>query len=145
MFCCYLTDWAGKNDRHILDDIFKCFFQNENMWISIKISLKFVSKCLNNNIPALVQITAWRRPGDKPLSEPMLFNLLTNICVTRSLWVNTGASLTKSNKLNQHRLWIEAWRSNYIYLNLRWNFGMYECLHPQETIDVITYPCHNFS
>ena len=24
-----------------------------------------------NNIPALVQIMAWRRPGDKPLSEPM--------------------------------------------------------------------------
>ena len=24
-----------------------------------------------NNIPAMVQIMAWRRPGDKPLSEPM--------------------------------------------------------------------------
>ena len=26
---------------------------------------------------------AWRRPGDKPLSEPMLISLLTHICVTR--------------------------------------------------------------
>ena len=34
-----------------------------------------------NNIPALVQIMAWRRPGDKPLSEPMMVNLLTHICV----------------------------------------------------------------
>ena len=25
-----------------------------------------------NNIPALVQIMAWRRPGDKQLSEPMM-------------------------------------------------------------------------
>ena len=25
-----------------------------------------------NKIPALVQIMAWRRPGDKPLSEPVL-------------------------------------------------------------------------
>ena len=25
-----------------------------------------------NNIPALVQIMAWCRPGDKPLSEPMM-------------------------------------------------------------------------
>ena len=28
--------------RHFSDDIFKCIFLNENVWISIKISLKFV-------------------------------------------------------------------------------------------------------
>ena len=33
------------------------------------ISLKFVPTGPINNIPALVQIMAWRRPGDKPLSE----------------------------------------------------------------------------
>ena len=43
---------------------------------------------LINNIPALVQIMAWRRPGDKPLSEPMMVNLLTHICVTRPQWIN---------------------------------------------------------
>ena len=31
---------------------------------------------------------AWRRPGDKPLSEPMMICLLTHICVTRPQWVN---------------------------------------------------------
>ena len=31
---------------------------------------------------------AWRQPGDKPLSEPMMVNLLTHICVTRPQWVN---------------------------------------------------------
>ena len=36
-----------------------------------------------NNIPALVQIMAWRRPGDKPLSEAMMTILLTHMCVTR--------------------------------------------------------------
>ena len=30
---------------------------------------------------------AWRRPGDKPLSEPMMVRLLTHICVTRPQWV----------------------------------------------------------
>ena len=30
---------------------------------------------------------AWRRPGDKPLSEPMLISLPTYICVTRHQWV----------------------------------------------------------
>ena len=36
-----------------------------------------------NNIPALVQTMAWRRPDDKPLSEPMMVRLPTHICVTR--------------------------------------------------------------
>ena len=54
------------------DDIFKCNFLNENAWISIKISLKFVPKGPINNIPALVQLMAWRRAGDKPLSEPIM-------------------------------------------------------------------------
>ena len=35
---------------------------NENVRISINISLKFVPKGLINDIPALVQIMAWRRP-----------------------------------------------------------------------------------
>ena len=53
------------------DDIFKSILLNENVQILIKISLTFVPKAPINNIPALVQIMAWRRPGDKPLSEPM--------------------------------------------------------------------------
>ena len=57
------------------------------MWISLKIPLKFVPKGPINNIPALVQIMAWRRPGDKPLSEPMLVFVPTHICVTRPQWV----------------------------------------------------------
>ena len=76
-----------QNGRHFADDIFKCIFFNENVWIPIKISLKFVPKGPINNIPALVQIMAWRRPGDKPLSELMMVRLLTHICVTRPQWV----------------------------------------------------------
>ena len=50
-------------------------------------SLKFVP-ISPINIPALVQIIAWRQPGDKPLSEPMMVSLLMHICVTRPQWVN---------------------------------------------------------
>ena len=50
----------------------KCIFLNENVHISIKISLNLVPKGTINNIPALVQIMASRRPGGKPLWEPML-------------------------------------------------------------------------
>ena len=37
-----------------------------------KISLKFVPDGPIDNIPALVQIMAWRRLGDKPLFDPMM-------------------------------------------------------------------------
>ena len=60
-----------QNGRKFPDDIFKCIFFNDNIWISIKISMKCVPNGPINNIPALVQIMAWRRPGDKPLSGPM--------------------------------------------------------------------------
>ena len=76
-----------QNGRYFADDTFKRVFINKNVRISINISLKFVPKGLINNIPALVQIMAWRRPGDKPLSEPMLVSLSTHICVTRPQWV----------------------------------------------------------
>ena len=58
--------------RHFPDSIFKWIFLNENVWISIKISLKFVPRCLINNIPSLAQIMAWHRTGGKPLSKPMI-------------------------------------------------------------------------
>ena len=77
-----------QNGRHFADDIFKWIFLNENVSIPIKIPMKFVPKCPINNIPALVQIMAWRRPGDKPLSEPMMVSLTTHIYVTRPQWVN---------------------------------------------------------
>ena len=78
---------SRQNGRHFADDIFKCIFLNENVLIPITISLKFVPKGPINNIPALVQIMAWRRPGDKPLSEQMMVSLPTHICVARPQWV----------------------------------------------------------
>ena len=76
-----------QNGQHFPDNIFQYIFLNENVWISIEISLNYVHKSPINNKPALVQIMAWRRPGDKPLSEPMMVRLLTHICVTRPQWV----------------------------------------------------------
>ena len=72
-----------QNGCHFADDPFKCIFLNETLRISIKISLNFVPRGPINNIPAMGQIMAWRRWGDKPLSEPMMVSLLTHICVAR--------------------------------------------------------------
>ena len=80
-----------QNSGHFPDDIIKCIFLKENGRISIKISLEFVPNVPINNIPALVQVMAWRRPGDKPLSEPLVARLSTHICVTRPQWVNSLA------------------------------------------------------
>ena len=83
-----LAHWGRDKMGRYFADTFKRIFMNKNVRISINISLKFVPKGLINNIPALVQIMAWRRPGDKPLSEPMMVSLLTHICVTQPQWVN---------------------------------------------------------
>ena len=61
-----------QNGHHFPDDIFKWIFLNKKRLISLKIWLKFVPKVPIKNIPALVQIMPWRRPGDKPLSETMM-------------------------------------------------------------------------
>ena len=79
---------SRQNGRHFPDDIFKWIFLNGNVSISIKIPLYFIPKSPINNIPALAHIMAWRRPGDVPLSEPMMVSLLTHICVTRPQWFN---------------------------------------------------------
>ena len=48
---------------HFTDAIFKCIFLNENVWILIKISLRFVPNGQINNIPALVQIMVCHVPA----------------------------------------------------------------------------------
>ena len=78
-----------QNAYHFADDTFKHFFLND-VKISIEISLKLVPKGPINNSLALVQIMAWCRPGNKPLSDPMILSLVTHICVTQSQWVKIG-------------------------------------------------------
>ena len=67
-----------QNRRHFADDVFKCNFMNENVWIPIKISLKFVPEGPINNISALVQIMAWRRIGDDPVQRRIYASLGLN-------------------------------------------------------------------
>ena len=92
-----------RNGPHFADDTFKRIFMNENVRISIIVSLKFVPKGLIRNIPALVQIMAWHRAGDIPSSEPMMVNLLTHICVTGPQWVNCIA--TDHLRVGNYKFW----------------------------------------
>ena len=85
---------SRQNGHHFPVDTSKYIFFNVNIWISIKISLKFAPKGPINNIPSLVQIMACCHPGDKPLSVSMMVSLLMHICVTRPQWVNPLGSDT---------------------------------------------------
>ena len=67
----HMVQGQRQNGGHF-PDIFKCIFMNENFFISFQISLKFVLKGPIDNKSALVQVMAWCRTGDKPLSEPMM-------------------------------------------------------------------------
>ena len=77
----------GQNGSHFTHDLFKCIFLNEKCCILSQLSLTFVPKGPVDNKRALVQVMAWRRIGDKPLSVPRLPSLLTHICGTRGRWV----------------------------------------------------------
>ena len=69
--------------RRLADEIFKYIFLIKNVRISLQMSTEFVPKIRINSITALVQTMTWRRPGEKPLYEPMMVSLLTHICIIR--------------------------------------------------------------
>ena len=87
----FSTHWG----RDKLATFFQTIFWKGFSWMKLYefrlelevLKFKFVPRGPINNIPALVQIMAWRRPGDKPLSEPMMVSLLMHICATRPQWV----------------------------------------------------------
>ena len=61
---------------------------------------------------------AWRRPGAKPLSGPMMVSLLTHICVTRPQWVNNSLQIV----LYYHsetcftKCWLLRCKYEYLYI-----------------------------
>ena len=87
--CCFNSPPPPTPLTKYIFNIFVIIFVNEKFCILIRISIKFIPKDPIYNSSLLVRIMAWRWPGDKPLFEPMMVNLLTPICVTRSPWVNS--------------------------------------------------------
>ena len=97
-----LTHWGRDKKADIFQTtFFKCIFLNENVSISIKIPLKFVPKG-----PALVQIMAWHRPGNKPLSESMMVVFPTHI------YASPGPSELKEKK--------HHWSEGYVAYRSAW-------------------------
>ena len=69
--------------------------------------MKLVPRGPINNKPSIVQIMAGRQSGDKLLSEPMMVNLLSQICVTWPKWVKQNPTSTRipHNKSHCSVLW----------------------------------------
>ena len=62
---------------------FKPILVTGDRGITCKIALIWMSPDLTDDKSILAQVMAWRRSGDKPLSESMMVSSLTHICVTR--------------------------------------------------------------
>ena len=125
---CINTLRPRQNGSHFPDDIFKCIFLNENVRILLNILLKFVPKVWINNIQPLVQIMAWCWPGDKPLSEPMMVNLLTHINITRIQWVNPERVMIS------HKILWDIWNSSNKRFELNY-FANPEVIPLKKSID----------
>ena len=84
------TDWAMNTLRPRQNGSnFQTAFSNAFSWMTIyEFRLRSSFLWSIYNIPALVQIIAWRRSDDNPLSAPMMVSLLRRTCVTRPQWVN---------------------------------------------------------
>ena len=84
-----LTHWGRDKMAAISQTTLSNAFSWMKMYeLRLRIRWSFFPNVRISNIPAFVQIMAWHRPGDKPLSEPMMVRLPTHICVTRPQWVN---------------------------------------------------------
>ena len=119
-------------------------FVNENCFILIKCSLKYVRNGPIDNNPALVQIMAWRRSGDKPSSEPMI-SLPTHICITRPQWVNQCPNPNAG--LADMSLWKESKVDSTVHPKI-WSLSLWAlfCRYMMTLIITwwwITYPCLN--
>ena len=140
--CFFNTLRPRKNGRHFADDTFKRIFVNENIRILIEMSLKFVPKGPINNIPALVQVMAWRRPDDKPLSEPMMVCLPTHICVTRPQWVKPTWISNVIPHFSRHIITDPSTESQMIYHPQMWLHWIFDSIVSTTLLYIDKIPCH---
>ena len=66
----------GQNGRNFGRRHVQLYFFNESYRIPIQISLKYVPMSPIGNRPALVQVMAWHRSGDKPLPRAMMIQFI---------------------------------------------------------------------
>ena len=63
---------SAQNGRDVADNIFKCIFLKDNVFILFWNPIKLVPEVPIDSKWVLVQIMAWRRAKDEPLFEPLM-------------------------------------------------------------------------
>ena len=110
-----------------VDDILQTTFSNafcwmKMFWLQLKFHWVFFPKGPIHNIPALVQIMAWRGPGEKPLSEPMMIILPMHICVTQLQWLNIHLGFGNEGRrlppalVSRGQLFLRHWQSIFYWI-----------------------------
>ena len=111
---CINTLRPRQNGHHFPDNIFKCTFLKENVWISIKIPLRLVPKGPINNI----QIMTWCQSGDKPLKP--INDKYMSLCLNEVKWIS-GLLFTYSYMQTHRNLCryssFSAWKVNQILIS----------------------------
>ena len=91
------------------------FYFNANVRVSLKISLRFLPKVRINNIPALVQMMAWRRPGEihymKP-GCPIHWRIYASRGLNMLIWLKWIFSNGVSDFCSKHATY--PWISNFM-------------------------------
>ena len=76
--------------HHFANDTFESIFVSEKMLeFRFKFHWSLLPRVWLTKSQHWLKKMAWCRPGDKPLSEPSWFSLLTQLCIPRPQWVNT--------------------------------------------------------
>ena len=104
-----LTHWGRDEMNNISQTTFSNVFSSMKMFeFRLKFHWSLFLMGLINNIPALVQIMAWRRPGDKPLSEPMLIKsvyrrIYASLGLNELRYIYTCAKQMRAENWLQHK------------------------------------------
>ena len=126
-----------QNSRHFLSDIFKHIFSSKNIGISILIS-RSVFCSIDTSVES-IEIIAWCRSGDKPLSELMMTTITQSYAsqsccsMINAFWASRTHSLmhfSTMKTLNAHNMAFREAFIQYIfskctecnYANTRDNF-----------------------
>ena len=92
---------------------------------------------------------AWRRPGDKPLSEPIMVRLPTHICITRPQWVHACCDFNRFCNPGYGRFWLAPFVDYSIAPYRQWinlhNVFVWKCLLCIVAKMLITFPIYNWS
>ena len=118
-----LSHWGrDKMATKFADEIFKCIFSNENIWILIDISLKFVPKGQINNIPALVQ-SQWVKACDATSKRCQILVSTSCLCYS-SILEHDAVACIESRCTIKAKFVADVWNHSHVALeelDLSWS------------------------